>query len=91
MPSVYIIWATTRENRSSGFLTKQDYSQPTQLQRLARIVKFVASIDMIFSIKGITKVLISLCACEGWSAPLFVANSQRQVSCVQAHILSAFL
>ena len=44
------MWALTRQNLSSGFLTKRDSNQPPQLQRLAR--KFdeispVASLDMI--------------------------------------------
>ena len=34
---------------------------------------------MIFSIKGITKALIRLQVCAGWSAPLLVANPRRKV------------
>ena len=33
---VVIIWATSRENLSSGFATKVDSNRPAQLQRLAR-------------------------------------------------------
>ena len=35
-----IIRAATRENLSSGFPTKQDSNQSSQLQRLARKFKF---------------------------------------------------
>ena len=35
-----IIQASSRENLSSGFLTKQDSNQSPQLQRLARKLKF---------------------------------------------------
>ena len=38
-PSSFI-WATSRENLSSGFLTKQVSNQSPQLQRLARELKF---------------------------------------------------
>ena len=34
---------------------------------------------MVLSKKRKTKVLISLCACAGWSAPVLFANPQRQV------------
>ena len=35
-----IIWASTREDLSSGFPTMQDSNQPAQLQRVARELKF---------------------------------------------------
>ena len=34
---------------------------------------------MILSIKRITKTLIRLCVCLGWSAPLKFANPERHV------------
>ena len=34
------IWATSRENLSSGFPKNEDSNQPAQLQRLARKLKF---------------------------------------------------
>ena len=34
------IWATSRENLSSGFPTREDSNRPAQLQRLARVLKF---------------------------------------------------
>ena len=38
-----------------------------------------ASLDMILFNKGITKALIKLCKCAGWSAPLLFANPRRRV------------
>ena len=35
-----MIWSSSRENLSSGFLTKRDSNQSSQLQRLARKLKF---------------------------------------------------
>ena len=35
-------------------------------------ISLVACLDIILSDKGMTKVLIRLCGCAGWSAPLFV-------------------
>ena len=40
MPVSYWKWASSRQNLSSGFLSKRDSSQSPQLQRLARISKF---------------------------------------------------
>ena len=63
-----------------GFSTKWDSNQPAQLQRLARKLNFVvARLDMILSNKWITKALIRLHGCAGWSAPLLFANPRRQV------------
>ena len=36
----YIIWASSRENLSSGFPKERDSNQSAQLQRLARKIKF---------------------------------------------------
>ena len=36
---IQIIWASMRENLSSGFPTKLDSNRPAQLQTLARILK----------------------------------------------------
>ena len=38
--SICMIWVTSRENLSSGFLTKRVSNQSPQLQRLARKLKF---------------------------------------------------
>ena len=65
------IWASSRENLSSGFQTKRLSNQSLQLQRLAR--------KLILLDKRITKVLISLRGCAGWSAPVLFPNPQRQV------------
>ena len=42
MVHVIIIWASSRENLSSGFPTKQVSNQSPQLQRLARQLKFLS-------------------------------------------------
>ena len=42
-------------------------------------ISLVASLDMIVSKRPITKALISLNGCAGWSATLLFANPQRQV------------
>ena len=42
-------------------------------------ILFVSSLDLILSKKRITKALISLRECAGWSAPLLFANHRRQV------------
>ena len=42
-------------------------------------ISLVASFDMVLSKHHITKALISLRGCAGWSAPLLFANSWRQV------------
>ena len=41
-------------------------------------ISLVASLDMIVSKKQITKALICLRGCAGWSAPLLFANPRRQ-------------
>ena len=66
-------WALVQQNLSLG---------SPQLQRLARKFKFhllaVASLDMIIFKKRMTKVLISLRECAGWSAP-FVCKPKGEV------------
>ena len=42
-------------------------------------ISLVASLDMILFKKRITKALIRLQGCAGWSAPLLFANPRRQV------------
>ena len=69
--------ALTRENLSSGFSTKLDSNQPAQLQRIEILLE--ASPDMLLSNKWITKVLIKLRGCTGWSAPLLFTNSTTVV------------
>ena len=75
------IWASLRENLSSGFLTKRFSNQSAQLQRLARKLNLlVASSDAILSNKPITNALIGLHGCAGWSAPLSFANPRQVCS-----------
>ena len=40
-------------------------------------ISFQASLHMILSKKGITKVLIRLHGCTGWSAPVLFATPQK--------------
>ena len=42
-------------------------------------ISLAASLDMILSKKRMTKALISLHGCAGWSAPLLFAKNRRQV------------
>ena len=51
----------------------------------------VVSLDMILSKKQITKVLISLHRCAGWSAPLLFAYHEDRFSHVKAHIMCSVL
>ena len=69
-------WASSRENLSSGFPTKQ-----VSNQRLASEFEIspVASFHMVLSKKRMTKALIRLRECAGWSAPVLFANPRRQV------------
>ena len=62
------------------FPTKQDSNQSPQLQRLVKKIEISleASLDMILSNKRITKALIRLCVCAGWSAPLLFVNHRRR-------------
>ena len=86
---VYTInkWASSRENLSFGFPAKWDTNQPAQLQRQARKMKIslVASLDMERYKTRITKALIRLRGCAGWSAPVLFANTDNRFSRVEAH------
>ena len=77
----WIIWASSRENLSSGFPTMQISNQSPQLQRPARKLKYHLNhvYIMILTKKRITKALIRLRGCAGWSAPVLLANLLRQV------------
>ena len=77
--SIVFVRTSPRQNLSSGFLQKRDSNQSPQLHRLAIGISLVESLDMELSKKRITKALISLRGCAGWSAPLLFANPQRQV------------
>ena len=74
------IWASPRQNLSNGFPTKRVSNQSPQLQRLARkLISPVASLHMILSKMRITKALIRLCGCAGWSAPVLLSKPWRHV------------
>ena len=83
------IWATTRENLSSGFRQSilKLVSLATETSKKKEIA-LVASVDMVISKKRITKALIRLRKCAGLSAPLLFRDLRRQVfSRVEAHML----
>ena len=50
-------------------------------------ISLVASLNMVLSKTQITKVLIRLRGCAGWSAPVLFANPQNRFSRVEAHII----
>ena len=60
--------------------TPWDSNQPAQLQGLARKFKIslVARLHMVLSKNQITKALIRLCGCAGWSVPLLFAYPRRR-------------
>ena len=74
------IWASLRENLSLGFPTARlkPVSSATETRQKSEI-SLVASLDMILSNKRITKALIRLRGCAGWSAHLLFENHRRQV------------
>ena len=57
----------TSVNELIGFGTKKICASTHQISP-------VASLDMVLSIKRITKVLISMWGCAGWPAPLLSTN-----------------
>ena len=62
--------------------------QPAQLQRLARILKVCFSMfGYDNSNKRITKALIRLRGCAGWSVPLLFANTEDRISRVDPHMI----
>ena len=49
-------------------------------------ISLVESLEMILSNKQITKALIRLHGCAGWSAPLLFANPEDRFSSIAAEI-----
>ena len=64
-------------------------NQPAQLQGQARILRILraASVGIIHSRRCITKSLIRMRGCAGWSAPLLFAYNQVRVSNVETNII----
>ena len=52
---------------------------------------FVASGTIILSMKQMTKVLIRLCRCTGWSAPLLSIYSKVRFFLINAQLISQFM
>ena len=64
--------------RVSGKAEFKPVSSATETSKTTEIL-LVASLNMILSKTRITRVLIRLRGCKGWSAPVFCANPRRQV------------
>ena len=77
------IWASSQQNLSSGFPSKRDSNHSPQLRFESSLE---ASLDMILSSKRITKVLISLRGCAGWSASLLFTTPGDRFCGDEAHI-----
>ena len=70
-----------------GVSDKQVSNQSPQLQRQARNCNFTCSkFTMILSKMRITKALIRLRGCAGWSTPVLFENPEDRFSRVEAHI-----
>ena len=54
-------------------------SDKMRFKPVCSATELVASLDMILFNKRITKALIKLRGCAGWSAPLLFANPRRHV------------
>ena len=77
---------------ATGFHTSE--TQTSLLSyRLARKKqkKLVASLDMIHSKKQITKALIRLHGCTGWSAPLLLGNPEDRIFYVSMPIYYCYI
>ena len=76
-----VIWASSLENLSSKFPSKRVSNRSPQPQRLARKIEIlpVARLNMVLSKNQITKALIRLHKCAGWSAPVLFPNPRRPV------------
>ena len=85
---LFIIWASTRENLSSGFPTKKVISACSATETSKKIENLlVTNFDMILSNKQIKNALIRLHGYAGWSAPLLFANTEDRVSGVEANVI----
>ena len=84
------LWAAARQNLSlpGEFSTrsgsKKAYSSSEMSWNLE--ISPVASLAIIISSERITKVLIRLRGCAGWSVPSLFATQEDRVSHVEAHL-----
>ena len=72
-----LIWAATRHNLPSGCPTREGSIWHSQLQRLARILKF-----WIYKVAAST---IRLCGCAGWSTLFMFACNKVRFCCEETH------
>ena len=77
------IWATSRENLSSGLRPGKTW---TSLLSQGLETLNIANIDTILSKLWPTKALIRLRGCAGWSAPLLFAYGKNSFSHDMAHL-----
>ena len=72
-------WASSPENLSSGFATREDSIWPAQLQGLAKVLKFrLHQVEVSYYPGSEQQQRWSDCA--GWSAPLFFAYDINKFS-----------
>ena len=70
-----------RQSRTqTSLLNYRDYQEYMYEKSL------VASLDIILSNKGITKALIRLCGCAGWSGAVFSQTAEDRFCCIAAPI-----
>ena len=85
-----MIWASSLQNLSS--VTDKVRFKPVCSEKETNEkmkISLIASLDMILSIKRITKALIRLHGCAGWSVHLLFANPEDRSSHVKAHFIVA--
>ena len=84
-----VLWVLYEPHHEKTCLRGLQLNRPAQLQKQARVLKFrtIASTGIIPSRKRITMVLIRLCTCAVWSAPLFFAYGINRFSHDMAYII----
>ena len=76
-----LLFGPRRDKTYLGVSDKASFKSISSATETREIVEIslVGSLHTLLSKKRITKALISLRGCAGWSAPLLFANLQRQV------------
>ena len=81
--------ASMQQNKTCfGVSDKARFKRVSSATETSKKIKIalIANLDMMLSKKRITKALIRLHGCAGWSAPLLFANPRGQVSRIKAYI-----
>ena len=78
---LYYIWATTRQNVSSGVSDQARHKPACAATEASYSLEFSAieSRDIILSKQRTTEALIRLRGCAGWSAPLLFSYDIRHI------------